>query len=120
MQLQRATGTIAYDYVRTHDGQPTMLLLHGALGVRGQLDALRRHFPERSQLAPDFPSHGESRVSHGAVNVARLANDVLALLDALQIEKVDIIGHSMGGYVALVMAHLAPAASSTPLPARAR
>ncbi len=43
----------------------------------------------------------------------RMARDVLALLDALEIAKVDIVGHSMGGYVGMVMAHLAPAKVST-------
>ncbi|MES2317597.1 MAG: alpha/beta hydrolase [Pseudomonadota bacterium] len=113
MQLLLDDGAIAYDYTRTSHAAPPVLFLHGALGVRGQFEGLRKRFPERSHLAVDFPAHGGSRVTGGPMNAERLARDVLALLDALALEKVDIIGHSMGGYVGLVMAHLAPARVNT-------
>lgn len=109
MQVALQGSEIAYDYTGAQDGQVPVLFLHGALGVRGQFDALRAQFGERAQLVLDFPAHGGSRVTDGDVNSERMARDVLALLDALQIEQVDIVGHSMGGYVGLVMAHLAPA-----------
>lgn len=109
MQLELDKGTIAYDYTRAAQEHPTVLFLHGALGVRGQFEGLKKRFPERPHLAVDFPSHGDSRATGGPMTSERLARDMLALLDALALEKVDIIGHSMGGYVGLVMAHLAPA-----------
>ncbi len=109
MKLKLDDCEIAYDYVSAGDEQAPVLFMHGALGVRGQFDGLRAQFPERSHIALDFPSHGDSSVTSGAFNSERLARHVLALLDALNIDKVDIIGHSMGGYVGLVMAHLAPA-----------
>lgn len=110
MELTLDGGVLAYDYDKQPGAQPPVLFMHGALGVRGQFDALRKVFPERSQIALDFPAHGESTVTgDGACHSERLATDVLALLDALDIDQVDIIGHSMGGYVGMVMAHLAPA-----------
>lgn len=109
MKLKLDDGEIAYDYVNTGDAQPPILFMHGALGVRGQFDGLRRQFPERSHIALDFPSHGDSSAMGGAINSESLARNVLALLDALHVEKADIIGHSMGGYIGLVMAHGAPA-----------
>ena len=109
MQLILDDGEIAYDYTRTSQQLPPVLFLHGALGVRGQFEGLRERFPERSHLVVDFPAHGGSRVTGGPMHSERLARDMLALLDALELEKVDIVGHSMGGYVGLVMAHLAPA-----------
>lgn len=108
MQLTLDDAVISYDFTKTGDEQPPVLFLHGALGVRGHFDALRQRFPERSHIAVDFPSHGESEVKHGEVNIERLARDTLALLDALDVAQVDIIGYSMGGYVGLVLAHLAP------------
>jgi pimeloyl-ACP methyl ester carboxylesterase len=113
MQLELDNGEIAYDVTATSQEHPPVLFLHGALGVRGQFAELKQRFPERAHLAVDFPAHGASRVTGGAMNCERLARDMLALLDALDLEKVDIIGHSMGGYVGLVMAHLAPARVNT-------
>lgn len=108
MHLSLDDAVLAYDYEKTESEQPPLLFLHGALGVRGQFDAMRNSFAERSQIAVDFAGHGASGVEFESMNSERLAHDVLALLDALQIEQVDIIGHSMGGYVGLVLAHLAP------------
>ncbi len=113
MQLITGGSDIAYDYVTASQDHPPVLFLHGALGVRGQFEGLLKRFPERSHLTVDFPAHGESRATGGAMNSERLARDMLALLDALQLEKVDIVGHSMGGYVGLVMAHLAPGRVNT-------
>jgi pimeloyl-ACP methyl ester carboxylesterase len=109
MQQELDDGVIAYDYTTTSREQPPVLFLHGALGVRGQFEGLQKRFPERSHLVVDLPSHGGSRVTGGPMNCERMACNVLALLDALALEKVDIVGHSMGGYVGLVMAHMAPA-----------
>ncbi|MES2321872.1 MAG: alpha/beta hydrolase [Pseudomonadota bacterium] len=109
MQLKLDDGAIAHDFTVTSSEQPPVLFLHGALGVRGQFAGLQQRFPERSHLVVDLPSHGGSPVSGGPMHCQRLARDVLALVDALDLRKVDIVGHSMGGYVGLVMAHLAPA-----------
>jgi 3-oxoadipate enol-lactonase len=109
MQFLLDDAAITYNYTNTETAHPPLLFLHGALGVRSQFAALQKHFPERSQLTLDFPSHGESHLSGESLNCERLARDVLALLDSLKIERIDIIGHSMGGYVGLLMAHLAPA-----------
>ncbi len=113
MQLILGDSDIAYDYAPTSGEHPPVLFLHGALGVRGQFAGLQGRFPERSQLVVDFPSHGGSRITGGPMTCQRLAQDMLALLDALAIDKVDIVGHSMGGYIGLVMAHLAPARVNT-------
>lgn len=108
MHLTLDGGELAYDYAPAADGQAPVLFLHGALGARGQFEAMRRHFPERGQLALDFAAHGQSSATGGAFNSERLARDALALLDGLDLEQVDIVGHSMGGYAGMVMAQLAP------------
>ena len=109
MLLNRDDATIAYDFAKTVSAAPPVLFLHGALGVRGQFEALRKSFSDRSQIAVDFSAHGESVTQRDSMNCDGLAEDTLALLDALDIEQVDIIGHSLGGYVGFLLAQRAPA-----------
>lgn len=108
MQFIRDDASLAYDHSATNPEQPPVLFLHGALGVRGHFDALRTSFSDRSHITLDFAAHGESVIQSDKMNVERLAQDTLALLDALEVQQVDIIGHSLGGYVGLLMAHRAP------------
>ena len=50
-------------------------------------------------IAPDLRGFGESQIS-GPYSMGRYADDVIAMLDALQIERAVIAGLSMGGYIA--------------------
>ena len=59
-------------------------------------------FGECRCIAPDLRGFGDSPKS-GPWSMDRFADDVAALLDALQIEKAVIAGLSMGGYVSLAM-----------------
>lgn len=84
-------------------GQP-IVLLHGiTLAARvwgSQLAALgERH----RVLALDLRGHGASEPGRDGFEggMARLAADVRQVLDALQVERAVLVGHSMGGMVAL-------------------
>jgi 3-oxoadipate enol-lactonase len=57
-------------------------------------------------LLPDLRGAGASSVPPGPYLMERLAADVAILLDALGIERVALVGHSMGGYVALAFARM--------------
>ncbi|HKS08917.1 MAG TPA: alpha/beta fold hydrolase [Pyrinomonadaceae bacterium] len=52
-------------------------------------------------ITPDLRGHGESDASPGAATMNRMAQDVAALLDHLEISRAVVGGLSMGGYVAL-------------------
>ena len=88
---------IAYDDVGT--GLP-VVFLHGFPHNRTlwapQLGAL---MVRARCIAPDLRGFGESEIS-GPYSMGRYADDVIAMLDALQIERAVIAGLSMGGYVA--------------------
>jgi pimeloyl-ACP methyl ester carboxylesterase len=60
-------------------------------------------------ITPDLRGHGASPAPEGTYTMEILAQDVLRLLDSLGVEKAAIMGHSMGGYVALALWRLAPA-----------
>jgi 3-oxoadipate enol-lactonase len=82
-----------------------LLLIHG-LGSSGadwewQARALEHHF---RVLTPDLPGSGYSPPICGKYSIADMARSLWALLDHLQASRVNIIGFSLGGAVALEMA----------------
>jgi 2-succinyl-6-hydroxy-2,4-cyclohexadiene-1-carboxylate synthase len=92
------------------EGERPLVLVHGFSGFRhdfaGQLPGLARH---GRVLAPDLRGHGESgRGGAADYGLAALTADLLGFLDALGIERADVLGHSMGGMVALRAALAAP------------
>jgi 2-succinyl-6-hydroxy-2,4-cyclohexadiene-1-carboxylate synthase len=88
-------------------GSP-LLLIHGFTGNRDAWSHLQPLLGDRYRvLAPDLPGHGESPIAadttfHGAVD------QLLALLDATGLERVDVGGYSLGARVALALALRAP------------
>lgn len=81
---------------------PAVVLSH-ALGTNlhmfdKQVPALRRHF---RVVRYDSRGAGGSVVSRGPYSISQLGHDALAILDALNLEKVHWIGHSEGGMVGL-------------------
>lgn len=99
---------IAYDDVGS--GDPIMLL-HGFASTRtdnwsrtGWYGTLEK--TGRRVIAMDWRGHGESTARHASEDYTsdRLLNDVRALLDHLNIDKLDVFGFSMGAGLALQFA----------------
>lgn len=89
---------------------PPLLMIHG-LGSSGddwafQRAAFAAHF---CLVLPDLRGAGRSAKPAGAYSIAQFAQDLWALLDALAIESVAILGFSLGGAVAQEMALAHPA-----------
>ncbi len=89
------------------EGVP-VLFLHGFpefwYSWRHQLE----HFRTRYRvLAPDLRGYGETE-RRGPYDVATLVGDVIALLDALGIDRVHLVGHDWGGALAWTVAIRAP------------
>ena len=60
-------------------------------------------------IAPDLRGRGGSGSLPGPYGMAAHAADCVAVLDALGVERAVVVGHSMGGFVAAVLAHRYPA-----------
>jgi 3-oxoadipate enol-lactonase len=87
-----------------------VLLLSNSLGTdltmwEPQLHRLGRQF---RVLRYDTRGHGESAVTPGPYSIEQLGRDVIALLDALKIERAYFCGISMGGATGLWLATHAP------------
>ena len=76
-----------------------VLFVHSFAGSgthwKAQLEFLRR---TRRALAIDLRGHGQSQPpANGDYSIPSLAQDIGAVVDALQLERVVLVGHSMGG-----------------------
>lgn len=83
-------------------GQPTIVFIHGG-GADHTVWALQtRYFAHRGQnvLAIDLPGHGRTD-GPALTTIAAMADWVVALLDALDVDDAALVGHSMGSLVAL-------------------
>ncbi|WP_447926103.1 alpha/beta fold hydrolase [Vreelandella sp. EE27] len=85
-----------------------LVVLHGLLG---SADNWRSHLKmwqkTRRVIAVDLRNHGRSPHAEG-MDYETLSRDVIALLDKENIARAHILGHSMGGKVAISLARLAP------------
>ena len=97
---------LAYD--RRGKGTP-MVLLHGFPLDHHLWDEVVPLLEDQFDLIiPDLRGFGGSSTVDAFYSMEDYASDVAALLDHLGIPKAAIVGHSMGGYVALAFARLFP------------
>ncbi|EHH68070.1 alpha/beta fold hydrolase [Gluconobacter morbifer] len=88
-------------------GAQTVIFLHGLFGRARNLGFLQREAATRFHtVAIDLRNHGAS--PHGPVSYPAMTQDVLETLDGLGIKKFAVVGHSMGGKVAMMLALRAP------------
>ena len=106
----------AYAYTGGKPFDPTLpcvVMVHGALNDHSVWTLAARWFAHHgfSVLAVDQPGHGRS---DGPVlpSVEALADWVLALLDAADVQRAALVGHSMGSLIALEAAARAPERAS--------
>jgi pimeloyl-ACP methyl ester carboxylesterase len=79
-----------------------VVLIHGFLLDHSTWDSVTPRLASRARvLRPDLRGLGRSSVTPGPYLVETLAGDIAALLDAKDIETATIVGHSLGGFVAL-------------------
>ncbi len=109
-RLDLPTGTQLNYLDPNPTGKTPVLLLHG-LGVNGASWALQ--FQSLTEagfrpIAPDARGFGQSSYPGGAMTVARMAEDMRALLEALKLVPSHVVGISMGGVLALQLALTRP------------
>jgi esterase len=86
------------------EGRPPLVILHGLLGSsRNWQSAGRDLAAEFHVCALDLRNHGDSFHAR-EMTYAIMADDVVAWLDGRGIERTHVIGHSMGGKVAMLLA----------------
>ena len=98
-------------YARVSGGRERrpVVLVHG-FGVSGAYFVpLAERLATRFDIyAPDLPGHGRSHTPPAPLDIAGLANELRRWLHAMGLERVSLIGHSMGCQVAVELAARSP------------
>ncbi len=90
-------------------GEKCIVLLHGYLeNMLVWEDFVPLLYKDVRVVTLDIPGHGISVVKGEVHSMQYLADTVAAVLDKLGIEQATIVGHSMGGYIALAFAEQYP------------
>src|SRR5258706_4975799 len=105
-------GKSAFAYTAAHEldpGKRTIVFIHGAGLDHSSFGLQSRYFGYHgwNVLALDLPAHGRSE-GPPIASIGAMADWVVEVLKALQIEKCAIVGHSMGSLVALECAARRP------------
>src|SRR5919107_706078 len=94
---------------RTAGQGPVLLLLHGITNSSQTWEHVAPLLSERFTLiAPDLLGHGESATPRGDYSLGAHATGVRDLLTALGHERATVIGHSLGGGIAMQFAYQFP------------
>ncbi len=95
-------------YVKAGSG-PALLLIHGIGDSsdtwRPVVEQLAEH---HTVIAPDLLGHGRSEKPRADYTIAGFANGMRDLLTVLEVERVTVVGHSLGGGVAAQFAYQFP------------
>src|SRR5246127_182759 len=88
---------------------PAILLIHGIGDNSTTWNAVQAKLAERfTVIAPDLLGHGQSDKPRADYSIAAYANGMRDLLSVLDIERVTVVGHSLGGGVAMQFAYQFP------------
>ncbi|MFZ1102036.1 MAG: alpha/beta hydrolase [Hyphomicrobiaceae bacterium] len=101
---------VALNYAVRGSGGASVVYLHGMGGNVGTWQRLWDELAAESyqHVGLDFRGHGGSTRSPCELTNERSSRDVLNLADALGLEHFAVVGHSMGGKVAMRLAAMAP------------
>ncbi|WEG07441.1 alpha/beta fold hydrolase [Microbacterium horticulturae] len=87
---------------------PTALLIHGVTSSHLAWPFVADRLPGVRLIAPDLRGRGRSNRLAGPAGMAAHAADMVAVLDALSIDRAVVVGHSMGAFVSVVLADVHP------------
>ena len=88
---------------------PVIVLIHGITGSSDTwLEVIEELAEDHTVVAPDLLGHGESAKPRGDYSLGAYASGIRDLLAALGHDRATVVGHSLGGGVAMQMAYQFP------------
>lgn len=89
-------------YYESHGAGAPLILLHGGVGSTAMFDTILPQLSEKREvIAVDLQAHGRTADIDRPLRYELMADDIAALTKHLGLEKADVMGHSLGGGVAL-------------------
>lgn len=103
------TNGVTIHYNRTGGNRPALVLLHG-LAANGACWTGFMHYldNELDIIMPDARGHGKSSATEYGYTYNDHANDIIGLINSLGLSHVFLLGHSMGGMTATLIASYKP------------
>ena len=106
-QISISSDGVDIHYEVHGEGEPTLVFIHGWSCDRSYWQAQVEYFAKQYQvITVDLAGHGESGTNRSEWNLRDYGTDVVSVVNALQLEKLVLVGHSLGGHVALEAANL--------------
>lgn len=103
------TSEIQLFYTDRVNGSQPLVLLHGTTGWGESFDPLVPWLEKGHRLLiPDLRGHGRSDHVNDGYRVVDFSKDIIALLEQLLEEPTILLGHSLGGLVAIAVAATRP------------
>ena len=90
-------------------GRPALVFVHGWCCDRSYWKGQIAHFaPNRTVVALDLAGHGSSGTGRAQYTMPLFGRDVVAVIEKLDLQRVVLVGHSMGGPVIVEAARCIP------------
>lgn len=96
-------------YVDTGSGTPPLLFVHGwSCRIENWMPQIERFSPDYRVVALDLRGHGESDKPDEDYTISAFIKDIAWLVEELGLDRPVIVGHSMGGVIAMNLARRHP------------
>jgi pimeloyl-ACP methyl ester carboxylesterase len=100
-------GALAVGIRGPEDAAP-VVAIHGVTSSQLAWQWLARELSDAQVIAPDLRGRGRSRELPGPYGLRRHAADLVRVIDTLNIDRLPVVGHSMGAFVAVLLAAARP------------
>jgi pimeloyl-ACP methyl ester carboxylesterase len=105
LQFCYSKDQVPIAFQQTGQGLPTFVFVHGWACNQHFWEKQVRFFKEMATVVTlDLAGHGASGLARSKHSIGAFANDVIAVIKALGLEHIILVGHSMGGYVIITAA----------------